>query len=167
MSTTCWRRVSALPFDFDRRRAAVLAEKNGQKVLIVKGAPEAVLSISSFVEDADSRSRPLDRKMRTGLEQALADQARSGFRLLAVACKPWSNSEDRITQADEREMAFIGFCAFLDPPKASASGAIARLRDLQVRVKIISGDAAPVVLHLVETLKLASRGLLTGDEIDA
>jgi Mg2+-importing ATPase len=35
-----------------------------------------------------------------------------------------------------------------------------------VRIKIVSGDAAPVLLHLVETLGLPCKGLLTGKEIE-
>jgi Mg2+-importing ATPase len=37
---------------------------------------------------------------------------------------------------------------------------------LGVRIKIVSGDAAPVLLHLVETLGLPCKGLLTGKEIE-
>jgi Mg2+-importing ATPase len=58
-----------------------------------------------------------------------------------------------------------GFCAFLDPPKQSAGAAVARLAAAGVRVKVVSGDAAPVVLHLVQTLGLPARGLLTGEEV--
>jgi Mg2+-importing ATPase len=47
----------------------------------------------------------------------------------------------------------------------SAAAAIARLRAQNVSMKIVSGDAAPVVRHLVETLGLECKGLLTGDEI--
>ncbi len=36
-----------------------------------------------------------------------------------------------------------------------------------MRVKIISGDAGPVVEHLVETLALPAHGMLTGDQIAA
>ena len=55
---------------------------------------------------------------------------------------------------------------FEDPPKHSAAEAIARLEALSVRVKIISGDTPLVVRHLVETLGLPRRDLLTGAEID-
>jgi hypothetical protein len=44
---------------------------------------------------------------------------------------------------------------------------VARFLDAGVRVKIVSGDAAPVVLYVVEMLQIPARGILAGDEIDA
>lgn len=66
---------------------------------------------------------------------------------------------------DERDLVFAGYCVFRDPPKASAGAAIARLRQLGVHVKIISGDAAAVVGHLVGTLGLRDSPVVTGEEI--
>ena len=66
----------------------------------------------------------------------------------------------------EADLVFAGFCAFLDPAKPSAAEAIVRLRALGVRVKIVSGDAAPVLLHVVTSLGLPCKGLLTGEEIE-
>ncbi|MGQ4827924.1 magnesium-translocating P-type ATPase, partial [Enterococcus faecalis] len=36
-----WSRLDERPFDFERRRVSVLAERAGQRIEIVKGAPEA------------------------------------------------------------------------------------------------------------------------------
>ncbi|MCW1381878.1 magnesium-translocating P-type ATPase [Novosphingobium sp. KCTC 2891] len=165
--TGSWRRIADLPFDFERRRAAVVAEKDGQRLLIVKGAPEAMLAVSRFAEGADGQVHPLDADLHAQLEQMVEQQAAAGFRMLGIAMRPWTSDDGKVSPDDERELVFVGFCAFLDPPKTSASAAIARLQALNVRVKIISGDAAPVVRHLVQALALDSRGLLTGDEIAA
>lgn len=165
MADTQWRRIADLPFDFERRRATLLAERDGQRWLIVKGAPEAVLELSTSVETADGTVRPLGPVERVGLEQVLEQQAAAGFRMLAVACRRWIDDDEKVTQARERDLTFVGLCAFLDPPKISASAAIARLQALAIQVKIISGDAAPVVRHLVQSLGLNCQGMLTGDEI--
>ena len=66
---------------------------------------------------------------------------------------------------DERNLVFAGCAAFLDPPKDSATRAINDLIRGGVCVKIVSGDAGPVVLFLVNTLALPARGLLSGDEM--
>src|SRR6185437_4067256 len=39
-----WVRLSEVPFDFERRCLSVLAARNGEHVLISKGAPEAILA---------------------------------------------------------------------------------------------------------------------------
>jgi Mg2+-importing ATPase len=95
------------------------------------------------------------------------DKAGQGLRLLGVAWREWDGPADTLRAEDERDLIFAGYCAFLDPPKASASAAIARLRRQNVRVKIISGDAAAVVRHLVAALSLDCSNLLTGEEIAA
>jgi Mg2+-importing ATPase len=165
MTATPWRKIADLPFDFERRRASLLAEREGQRWLIAKGAPEEILALCGFVECADGTQESLAPGQRAALQQMLEARAAAGFRMLAVACRRWSGTLETVGAADERDLVFVGLCAFLDPPKVSAAAAIARLQALDIRVKIISGDAAPVVLHLVQSLKLDCRGLLSGDEI--
>ena len=162
-----WRKLADLPFDFERRMASVTAEHAGRRLLIVKGAPEAVLAHSSHAETTGGEIVALDDALRGQCDALHERQAQGGFRMLGVAWREWSGAADRIGLDDERDLVFAGFCAFLDPPKVSASAAIARLRAQNIRVKIISGDAAPVVRHLVEALALDCTGMLTGDEIAA
>ncbi|MDE2403367.1 MAG: magnesium-translocating P-type ATPase [Sphingomonadales bacterium] len=150
-----WTRVADLPFDFERRRSAVLAERDGERLLIVKGAPEDVLALCTDLDDA-ARARA------TALVEA---HAAAGERLLAVATRVMPGVT-AVSHADEAGLALAGFACFLDPPKPSAAAAIARLHGLGVRVKIVSGDAAPVVSHLVASLGIPAQGLLTGAEIE-
>ena len=160
-----WRRIDDLPFDFDRRRASVLISRGGESQMISKGAPEALVSLCKHVETADGSVVPLDAEKREGLARLIEGKGRQGMRLLGVAWRPMAPDRDRIDVTDEADLTFSGCVVFLDPPKASATGAVARLADAGVRVKVISGDAAPVVQHLVETLSLPAHGMVTGDEI--
>lgn len=107
---------------------------------------------------------PLDDVMRARLHTLLEDRAAQGLRALAVAWKP-AEGQDKIGADDEHALVFVGFCIFVDPPKASAAGAVARLEAAGIRVKVISGDASAVVQHLVAALALPVDGVLTGEEI--
>ena len=49
---SAWRKLDEVPFDFERRRVSVLLERNGERLLVVKGAPEEILRLSVAVEDA-------------------------------------------------------------------------------------------------------------------
>ena len=159
------RFLDDVPFDFNRRRASVLIECAGARQLITKGAPESVLPLCESVELEDGTSVPLDDALRARIE-ALADaKGREGLRLLGVTRRTVAADCTTIACSDEQALTFVGFAAFIDPPKASVTDAVARLRTAGVNVKVISGDAAPVVLHLVTILNLPARGLLTGDEI--
>ncbi|MGE3900101.1 MAG: magnesium-translocating P-type ATPase [Variibacter sp.] len=159
------RLIDNVPFDFDRRRASVLVDEAGTRQLLTKGAPEALLSLCTRVELADGRVVPLDAAKRMRIEALLDARGREGLRLLGVARRPMTADCANIGPSDERELIFVGCAVFIDPPKASATAAVDRLCRAGVRVKVISGDAAPVVLHLVETLSLPASGLITGEEI--
>ena len=159
-----WTKLDELPFDFQRRCVSVLAQEGSERIEIIKGAPEAVLALSSQARARDDAIAPLDEALRQRLAGFAADRARQGSRLLGVAFRPMTGAT-HLDPAGERNFIFAGYCTFVDPPKASATSAIARLAGAGIRVKIISGDAAEVVQHLVGELGLPVRGLLTGDQI--
>lgn len=159
-----WRKLDECPFDFERRRVAVLAEQAGARIEIVKGAPETLLALCTQAQDRSGALVPLDAALRTRLAAMQRDQAAQGLRALGVAWKP-ADGRDRIVAADESALVFLGYCLFVDPPKASAAGAVARLGRAGIRIKVISGDAAAVVEHLVAALGLPIAGVMTGEEI--
>jgi Mg2+-importing ATPase len=161
-----WNRVDDAPFDFERRRASVLVARGDARQMITKGAPEALLSLCTDVERSDGTVVPLDDVIRQNILKLFEDKNREGLRLLGVAQRAMSTDCSRIGPENEAALTFIGCAAFLDPPKASARDAVARLVNAGISVKIVSGDAAPVVSHLVEMLGIPARGILTGSEID-
>lgn len=78
-----------VPFDFERRRLSIVVqEKNGNNagsgILIVKGAPEGILQLSTFYE-SEGRIAPLDPALTDRCRKTFNDLSREGFRLLAVA----------------------------------------------------------------------------------
>jgi Mg2+-importing ATPase len=160
-----WIRVDDLPFDFERRCASVLVSRDRELEMITKGAPEAVLSFCTHVEEADGVVVTLGAAERAKITDLIEEKGRQGLRLLGVARRPMAADCRHVDLADEADLIFVGCAVFLDPPKASATAAVARLIKAGVHVKIISGDAAPVVQHLVETLGLPTRGIITGGEI--
>lgn len=79
-----WRKVDELPFDFVRRRLSVILEgKDGEHLLVCKGAVEEMLEIATRVHQ-DGVDLPLDEERRRAL-LALAEQYnRDGFRVLLL-----------------------------------------------------------------------------------
>ena len=159
-----WTKIDERPFDFERRRVSVLAEKDGARIEIVKGAPETILALCTLVEANGGELLPLDDERRAALVALHGERAAQGLRLLGVAWKP-AQGRTRIEADDDCGLAFVGYCVFVDPPKASASRAVARLEAAGVRIKVISGDAGIVIEHVVKALDLPVEGLLTGEEI--
>ncbi|MFO1151853.1 MAG: magnesium-translocating P-type ATPase [Alsobacter sp.] len=160
-----WASLGDLPFDFERRRSSVLLAQDDRRVLVVKGAPESVLERTTRWEGPDGASFVPDEARRAALARRIEQEGAAGRRLLAVACRPMASASPSLTLADESDLALVGFVAFVDPPKASATEAVARLRRAGIRIKILSGDSGAVVQHLVDTLRLPAHGLLAGSQI--
>ncbi len=78
--------LSEVPFDFQRRCMSVLTAYGPDKLLIVKGAPEAIMSRAVAVE-IDGLPQPLDREWIDKIERLQGDYSRDGFRLLAIAVR--------------------------------------------------------------------------------
>jgi Mg2+-importing ATPase len=159
-----WQKLDERPFDFERRRVSVLAERAGLRIEIIKGAPETILELCERVERADGAIAPLDLMLRDQAKALHDSHAAQGLRMLGVAWKPAAGRE-RIETDDDQGLIFLGLCVFVDPPKDSATDAVKALAEAGVRIKVISGDAAIVVQHLVESLDLPVSGMLTGNEI--
>jgi P-type Mg2+ transporter len=156
-----WTRCGLLPFDYQRRMGAVLAEGPEGLLLIVKGAPEAVLAACSASPgggafDAAAREAALSRI------QALSAQ---GLRAVAVASRPWSGDPRDPQSDDETGLVLEGLCTFADPPKASAPAAVARLAAAGVRVVILSGDDPLVVGRLAGLVGLRAQKVITGGDL--
>ena len=83
-----------------------------------------------------------------------------GLRLVAVACgslvaKPSEKgTEITIYQEDEKDLTFIGFPGFLDPPKEGVVEAIAKIRKLNVQLKVLMGDSPVVVTKVARDLRI-------------
>ncbi|WDF72515.1 magnesium-translocating P-type ATPase [Novosphingobium sp. KACC 22771] len=161
-----WGKLDERPFDFERRRVSVLAERDGRRLEIVKGAPETVLALCADAQARDGTRKAMDATLR-GEMMALYDaHAAQGLRLLGVAWKD-AAGRDRIDTDDDAGLSFVGFCVFVDPPKPSARDALARLGKVGVRVKLVSGDALAVARHLAQSVGLPVREAMSGEEIAA
>lgn len=159
-----WRKIDEVPFDFERRRVSVLLQRDGEQLLICKGAPEDVLRLSVAWDDGGT-PRPLDAPARARIAAQFEAHSAQGLRLLAVAQRRVQASTQDVSAADEHDFVFAGFIAFADPPKASTAATLRELHAHGVALKIITGDNELVTRHLCQALDLKVRGALTGEQI--
>ncbi|WP_156764176.1 HAD family hydrolase, partial [Mycobacterium sp. E3247] len=145
------RRVAMLPFDHARRATSALVEDHGKRLLVVKGAPEQIIRrcVSAPAE----------------AQKTLTELFDAGRRVVAVAVKPAPHLAT-LTADDESELMLVGFCVFADEPKAAARQSLTQLADLGIEVKIATGDNARVAEKVCADLGLASKGTITGAEME-
>jgi P-type Mg2+ transporter len=167
IDTSGWRKLDEVPFDFERRRVSVLAEKDSERLLIVKGAPEDVLRLCTSTEQPDRSTVALSEAARAELMASFERIGEDGCRALGVAYRVVALDHPTAVVTDETELVFAGFAVFLDPPKESAAAAINAMAQDGVAVKIITGDNERVSTHLCGQLKVKVLGVITGDELTA
>jgi Mg2+-importing ATPase len=161
-----WRKLDELPFGFERRRVAVLAEREGRHLLVVKGAPEDVLAACTSIERAGEVSA-LDAAGHARVKERFEALGRDGMRVLAVAWREMPADRQQACAADECELVFCGLVVFLDPPKAGVGEALARLHALHVQVKVVTGDDEGVARHVCAKVGLPVKRVLTGAQVEA
>lgn len=162
-----WRKLDEVPFGFERRRLSVLLHgPDEQRILIVKGALEEVLRLSTRYErDGPRDLAPLDDGARAVIVERFERLSREGYRVLGVGWRPMT--EARAAVGDERDLVFTGLTVFEDPPKADAARAVRALAQSGVAVKVLTGDNEIVTRHVCAELGLPIAGVLTGREIEA
>jgi Mg2+-importing ATPase len=159
-----YQKIDEVPFDFVRRRVSVVVENDRQRFFIGKGAPEEILKVSSFCEIG---GLPVDltEELRKKSEQKYYDLSSEGFRVLGVAYKKLKEEKNVYSVNDERDMVFLGFVAFLDPPKETAKESIRLLTTAGIELKILTGDNEQVTRRTCESLGFEVKGVALGNEI--
>lgn len=161
-----WRKIDEVPFGFERRRVSVLLERNGERLLIVKGAPEDILKLSTQYEENEEADRyPLDAAAQAKAKSVFEGLSRNGFRALGVAWRRVDPQHSHANVDDETELVFAGFAAFMDPPRESTSRTIQALTAAGTVTKILTGDNELVTQHVCAELGIPVSGILTGGDL--
>ena len=156
-------KIDEVPYDFIRKRLSVIVSQAGRRLLITKGAVRNVLDVCSFVEHADGTTEPLS-VYRSRIEQKYAALSGDGLRCLGVAYRALPDAARGIRD-DERDLVFLGLLALADPPKPNVATTLAELRQLGVRLKLVSGDNALVAATVARAVGLNADAILTGAAI--
>ncbi len=157
-------KTDEIPFDFERRRLSVVVEKDGDFLMIAKGAPESVLDACATYE-ADGRIHPLDGPTAARCVGVFHDMSARGFRVLAVAFRRVSEPRG-FKAADERGLTLVGFLTFADHPLEGVGESIARLRRDGVAVKILTGDNEIVTRHICGQVGIDAGRIVLGRDLE-
>ena len=148
-----------VPFDSFRMKSSYLVEDNKkEKILIVKGASEAILkSCIKFSGNFDRKEIKEDIE-KDGLE---------GKRVLAIAFKKVSCDTEKISDKDEKALTFLGYFVFEDPIKSTAEDAIRLAKKLGVQIKIITGDSKEAAGYIAKKVGLIANleDVISGEKL--
>jgi P-type Mg2+ transporter len=161
-SIDSYKKLDEIPFDFVRKRVSVVVKQGKESFVISKGAPEEVIKICTFCK-SKGRIVKFSADLKKKVEQRFNSLSADGYRVLAVAYKKTSKS--RFSVSDEHTMIFVGFIAFIDPPKKSAKESLKRMAEHGVELKILTGDNELVTRKLCKELGFTIKGIVSGIDI--
>ena len=150
--------IKDLPFDpTDRRRRVVVKNStDGTYYLVVIGAPETLLDISSSDE-------------KTHYLTTITAEGMTGLHHLGLAYKKIDYSDGFDILRNESGIQFLGYVSLTDPLRPSATQTIKDAEALGIAIKILTGDSREVAEYVGTQVGLVPAGshVFTGDELDA
>ncbi len=151
--------IDSLPFDSQFRYSARLANVDGQRVLMVKGAPQTLVRI------ANEHGEHIDGD---AIERQVAQLAGAGKRVVALAYQPVPADQEEIVQEDIGSgLRLVGLVGIIDPPRPEVAAAISELRVAGVKVKMITGDDPRTASAIAQQLNMGeSIKAITGPELE-
>jgi Mg2+-importing ATPase len=159
-----WTKLDETPFDFERRRMSVVAQHEDRAVLIVKGAPEQVMSVCSTTRIGDDL-RPLDAAARVAASATIRANGEHGLRTIAIAWRDVPRQAG-YTVSDEREMTLAGWATFSDPPLTEAAEMVTALARDGVALKILTGDDDAVARSVCAATGVDTSATILGAQLD-
>ncbi|MBA4191381.1 MAG: magnesium-translocating P-type ATPase [Planctomycetaceae bacterium] len=161
-----YAKVDEIPFDFSRRLMSVVVKTpGGGHKIICKGAPEEIYKRCSGFE-LEGQIYPMDHMILADLKEEFDQLSSDGFRVLAIAQRDL-DPKATYSKDDERDMTLRGYVAFLDPPKETASAAIAALQADGVVVKVLTGDNELVSRKICREVGIVTDFVLLGSQVDS
>ena len=119
-----------IPFDPVRKRVEAIYEMDNDDFMVVKGAPQVVLSLS------------FDNFNKSQIENKIEEFANKGFRTIGVGYK----------KASEDKYHFVGLIPLYDPPRVDSKDTILEANQNGVEVKMVTGDNIAVAKYISKVL---------------
>lgn len=158
-------KVDEIPFDYTRKKMSVVVKHDEHYRIITKGALEEVLKGCTTAK-INGLHQPLTTEIINNINTNAKKLATQGMQVIALASKREYIGKDIFSSSDENEMTFIGFVAFLDPPKKDVKFTIEKLKEYGITTKILTGDNQYATENISKLVGISNTKILIGSEID-
>jgi Mg2+-importing ATPase len=158
-----YTKLDEVPYDFSRKRLSILVRAGSRDLLITKGALPSVLAVCTKARKSDGSVTDLG-EMRAHVEDRFAELSGQGLRVIGVAVRDVT-PDTVIGKEYEASMTFMGFLVLADPLKPGIAGTVVALRELGIRLKLITGDNRLVAASVGRQVGLKNPEILSGPEM--
>lgn len=130
-------RVAELPFDSVRKYMSTLHDIDGQRVLLVKGAPDELLRQTTHVL-INGEVREITSDDQVNILNQNNKFAEEGLRVLGYAFRYFD--DDELDFKHEDHLTFVGLTSMIDPPREESKEAVAKAIRSGIKPIMITGD---------------------------
>ncbi|PHV55331.1 ATPase [Streptococcus macedonicus] len=130
-------RVAELPFDSVRKYMSTLHDIDGQRVLLVKGAPDELLRQTTHVL-INGEVREITSDDQVNVLNQNNKFAEEGLRVLGYAFRYFD--DDELDFKHEDHLTFVGLTSMIDPPREESKEAVAKAIRAGIKPIMITGD---------------------------
>lgn len=161
-------RQATLPFSSDYKFMAAEVELPDQdhNSVLVKGAPDVLLSRSTSQINEDGTDQDLDTQ---AWERRIEELSNQGLRVLAAARRRADNNNGQEITPESlgEQLQFLGIVGIVDPPREEAITAVKTCQDAGIAVKMITGDHAGTATAIARQMGIDDgAGAVTGVQIE-
>lgn len=135
------KELDDVPFNSELKfRARLVEVEGGDRLMLVVGAPERILELSTEVL-TENGAEKLDNKVKEIINNKYDEWAGEAYRVLALAYKPVEGTSD-ISEDDVKDLVWAGCVGMIDPPRQGVKEAIEDCNRAGIRVVMLTGDHA-------------------------
>ena len=163
--TTKYEKIDEIPFDYTRKKQSVVVKNKNKYLMITKGALEEILTDCQEVK-LENKVVGLTKDIKDNIISKAKDLASEGMQVIALAIKDTYPGKELFNSSSEKNLVFIGFVAFLDEPKKGVKSILNKLSNINVKVKILTGDNPYATKNICSLAGLNSSNILLGSDIE-
>jgi P-type Ca2+ transporter type 2C len=162
-------RLMEIPLDSTRKRMTTVNEIDGERYLLIKGAPEVLLQRCSEIEGKDGICSIKPEDTKTAMHD-LKEMTENALRVLGFAYRKIGPDDDLADKEGlEKDLIFAGLVGMMDPPREEAKNAIATAKKAGIKVVMITGDHKDTAVAIAREIGIADGKeivALTGSDLD-
>lgn len=152
--------LERISYESENKYSALFFEVDNKCYCTIKGSLEVVKNFCNQMKFTEE-------DMNSGiLEEQNESLAKSGYRVIAIACGEVSKKET-YNEQDMKDLTFIGMVGFIDPIRKEAIQSIKECREAGIQVLMITGDHPLTAFSIAKDLHLTNdfSNVTTGIEV--
>lgn len=160
-----YEKIDEIPFDYTRKKQSVVVRNKSLYRMITKGALEEIINDCDMAKIAGKRVEITD-DIKNIIKDKAVELANTGMQVIALAEKQSYPGKELFNASCEKNMTFVGFVGFLDPPKSDVKATLLKLNKINVKTKILTGDNPYATRNICNMVGLNGNDILLGCDID-